>query len=255
VADALFSSEFRQVCSQRGCPFCSLARARTRRYLSNLLYEFTLAGDIHRRLAESRGFCNGHAWLLQHVAHLEQKDGTSVAIFYATVVQHVVARLGDALDRGWPRREGRLHGKRLAGTVLSRLRPTRPCLVCERQRESECFTLTQFLDEIEMSGVECPLAQAYARSAGACLPHLDALLAAEPGDGVARWLVDQQRAHLMELASHLETYVRKHDAQCRREPMGPERDSWVRVIEQCVGKPGVPMGLFADAAPAKGDLR
>lgn len=235
MADTLFVAEFRKACAARGCPFCTLAQWSARRYISNLLYEYVTAPDIHKRLADSRGLCNAHAWLLQYVAHAEEKDGMGVAIFYGSVVARLIERLDGAHSR---KRAG---ADRMAGLIAEQIRPSRACLVCEHQLEGEGFAVRQFLDDLEDAGPDSPVVQTYLQSAGACMPHFEGLLQGHPSDRAVEWLVEDQKRRLTQLAAQLETYIRKHEAKHRDEPMGIERDSWVRVIEQCVGKRDVPV--------------
>ncbi|NLH98684.1 MAG: hypothetical protein GX446_04225 [Chthonomonadales bacterium] len=227
MADALFTAEFRQACSGKGCPFCRIARGRTRRYLSTLLYEYATAPDIHRRLAETRGFCHAHAWMLQHIARAEGNDGLGVAILYATVVQRLRTDLGSVLsDASVVVRPQRcVEASRVIGT----------CLACSRQQDSENYTLSVFLEDVTQEGFEGDLACAYEGSDGACRPHFEALMAACTGPDAARWLAERFLARLTELADHLNTYMRKHQVEHRGEPMGGERDSWIRAIELCAG--------------------
>jgi hypothetical protein len=248
MADTLFTVEFREACAARGCPFCSIARARTRQYLSRLLYEFVTAPDIHSKLAESRGFCNAHAWLIQHLAQSQEKDGLGIAILYGSVVQRLMLDLEE-----WPGtiRESAAkqsptpsaHAKpSLQPTRLAEaLGPSRSCLACENQAESERYTIAEFVNELQERGPQSDLARAYDQSDGACLPHVRMLMAACSSEAGSRWLASRFHAHLAELAAHLELYMRKHQVEHSDEPMGAERDSWVRVIEQCAGKRGVPL--------------
>lgn len=240
----LFLSAFKQACSVKGCPFCTLAQQTTRRYLSTLLHEYTLAPDIHRRLAQARGLCNAHAWLLQYVAHAEQKDGVGVAILYGSVLTRLQEDLQACLAEHRPAvRHREQPGGRSAFAAASRrrLRAERTCLACEHQADSEQFALAQFLEHLDETNGEGELALRYRQSTGACLPHLLALLEQAPGDSTARWLVEVQRDKIARLADELETYVRKHEVHYKDQPMGPERDSWVRVIEQTAGKRAVPL--------------
>jgi hypothetical protein len=240
MADTLFLSEFRQACGGGGCPFCNLAQARTRRYIGGLLYEYATAPDIHRRLAQSRGLCNPHAWLLQSVAQAEEKDGMGVAILYASVVSQMISDLEELGDLRTPGARA-ARGRRPSGAaVTERMRAQGPCLVCEQQLEGERYTFRQFLDELDEVGADSPLIQAYRGSAGACLPHFRALMDGRPAEPVVEWLVADQTRRLNELSEQLDTYILKHEVQHKGEPMGVERDSWIRVIEQCVGKRDVP---------------
>lgn len=238
--NTLFVVEFRQACQQKGCPFCTLARQQTRRYLSRLLYEYTLAPDIHQRLAKARGLCNPHAWLLQYIAHAEQPDGVGVALFYGSVAERLHGDLQACLSArsSHPRRAG---GASLAARLLHCLQTEETCLACERQAESERYALTQFLQHLHDSGKEEELARLYRDSAGACLPHFLALLQQSPSEEAALWLAQTQMDRTARLVMQLEEFVRKRSLPFRHEPMGEERDIWVRAIEQMIGKRAVPI--------------
>jgi hypothetical protein len=235
MADTLTTLEFQQACGGKGCPFCAISRAHTRKYVRNLLYEYATAPDIHARLAASRGLCNAHAWLMQHVAQTEEKDGLGVALFQGTVIQRLVADLRSA------RSAGGAHGRDLAEHLAEAIRQEEECLACEHQRDGEDFFMREFLSELEALGEQGPLVAAYRSSAGACLPHLRALFARRPSNAASAWLAARALEALRQLTEQLETYTRKHAVQYQDEPMGPERDSWIRAVEQCAGKRAVPI--------------
>jgi hypothetical protein len=244
MTHALFLSSFRQACSVKGCPLCTLAKQETHRYLSNLLYEYTSAPDIHQRLAQTHGLCNRHAWLLQYIAHAEQKDGMGVAIFYGSILTDLLEDLevcladhrADAPSRG---RSGR--GSTFGAMARARLRTQGICLACEHQTENERFNLMQLLEELAEAGESSELARLYLKSDGACLPHFLDLMEQAPTEAVARWFAQTQHDKLAELGAQLEKYVRLHDVRYKGQPMGEEWDSWVRVIEQTIGKRAVPL--------------
>jgi hypothetical protein len=239
--NTLFVVEFRQACQQKGCPFCTLAQQHTRRYLSRLLYEYTLAPDIHQRLAQARGLCNPHAWLLQYIAHAEQPDGVGVALFYGSVAERLHSDLQACLSSARSSHARRAGGSSLASRLWNCLQTEETCLACERQAESERYALTQFLQDLHDSGEEEGLARLYRDSAGACLPHFLALLHESPSEQAVLWLAQTQIDKTARLAAQLQEFVRKRSLPFQNDPMGEERDSWVRVIEQMIGKRAVPL--------------
>jgi hypothetical protein len=241
MTDTLFLSYFRQACSVRGCPFCTLARQQTHRYLGNLLHEYTLAPDIHQRLAQSHGLCNAHAWLLQYVAHSEQKDGMGVAILYGSVVKDLLDDLEACLNGAQADNHRRAGRSAFAAAARARLKAQETCLACAHQEENERFNLMQLLEDMEEAGEEGELARLYRKSDGACLPHFLDLMEQAPSVTAARWFTQVQRDKLVELGAQLEKYVRLHDVRYKNQPMGEERDSWVRVLEQTIGKRAVPL--------------
>jgi hypothetical protein len=241
MSHSLFTIAFKQACGSKGCPFCTMALHNTRRYLGTLLHEYTLAPDVHLHLAQARGFCNAHAWLFQYIAHAEQRDGMGVGILYASVIKRLLDDLREG-HAGKAHRPARGHAASpLAAAALELLRPERVCPACSHQTDSEQFSLREFLDHLEETQCQGDLAALYRESAGACLIHLRELLRETVSDTTAGWLLDVAAEKFTQLFGDLEQYVRKHDVQFQHEPMGPERDSWVRVIEQTVGKRAVPL--------------
>lgn len=251
----LFTAAFQQACArvprpgtasrawEEGCPLCVLVWESTYRYLRALLNEYTLAPDIHERMALARGFCNTHAWMLHRVEWTLEKDGMGTAILYHSVLKRLQEDLEAGLAQHLPdTRFQERRGKRssFAARIRARLQPAKTCLVCEHVAGNERFALMQLLDELAETGMEGEIARLYQGSAGACLPHFLALLEQAPSDEIARWLTEVQRDKVAVLVEQLAEYERKHDVRYKEEPMGAEQDSWIRAIEQTVGKREIP---------------
>lgn len=234
----LFTAAFRQACAGDRCPLCVLALQASDRYLGSLLHEYALAADIHRRLALSRGLCAAHARRLCGVALAEEGDGLGVATLYGSVLQSLRADLDAVLERVAPApRTGPLRRPRPRWSAGARetLAAGAPCPVCTHRDENERFALAQWLDHLADSGVDDDLAIAYRQGAGACLPHLLALLERSPEESVARWLVAVRRDRLAHLADELERYVRGHDIRTS-DPMDEAREAvWIRALEATGG--------------------
>ena len=239
MTDTLFLADFRRACTSNYCPFCALLTETARRYFSSLLNGFTLAPDIHQRLARSRGFCRTHAWLLKEVEQGERGDGNGTATLYGTVLQNLRGELdaclaertsGAATKTHWWSASPAPFGKRLQ----ERLRPEGICLMCEHQKETEEFALEQLIEALDEAGSSGELALLYDASAGACLPHFLRLLERTSTDSTARWLAHVQRQHLAALEAQLDAY-RRRDYQ--KTPSEAEADSWIRALAHTVGLP------------------
>ncbi len=244
MAHTLFVTAFKQACSVKGCPFCAMAQVDTRRYVGNLLYEYSLAPDIHLRMAKARGLCNTHSWLLQYIAHSQEHDGMGVAILYASVAKKLVDDLSGVLTNAPHKGGGPFGGSdrsAFGAQAAERIRANGACMVCEQQIEAESFSANQFWDHFSEFGPEGDLCQRYSDGAGACFPHLCLLLRHAPSDAAAEWLIRTAQEKLSRLISDLEVYVRKHDVQFKNLPVGPEKDSWVRAVEQLAGKRDIPV--------------
>lgn len=243
----LFMANFKKACAEAGCPLCVLVRESTYRYLRMLLNEYTLAPDIHERMALARGFCNTHAWMLRRVEWTLEKDGMGTAILYRSVLKRLQEDLETGLAQHLPdTRSQERQGKRssFAARIKARLQLAKTCLVCEHVAGNERFAFTWLLDELAQTGMKGEIAWLYQESAGACLPHFLVLLEQAPSDEVARWLTEVQRDKVAVLVAQLAEYERKHNVQYKNEPIDAERDSWIRAIELTVGKREIPSYYF-----------
>ncbi len=73
------------------------------------------------------------------------------------------------------------------------------------------------------------------RGGGLCLPHLRlALQASGPAAGYQALLAAQREAWSA-LMAELDEFIRKNDYRFQHEPMGDERDSWLRALDALLG--------------------
>jgi Family of unknown function (DUF6062) len=210
LTDTLFLADFRRATQSPTCPFCTLRDSTTTRYMGSLLGELTLAGDIHQRLAQSRGFCAAHARTTLAFVLKQGGEGGGVAVLYTSILQTLRAELAAGLTETvaapakprWRRPAPSAPGASLA----RRLAPTRLCLLCEHEQENESFALGQLVEDLQERGGESPLAQLYQASPGACLPHFQHLLTLAQDEASVRWLAECQAAQWATLEAELEAY-------------------------------------------------
>lgn len=210
MADTLFLADFRRAAQGTACPFCALRDSTTTRYLGSLLGELTLAGDIHQRLAQSRGFCPPHSQTAFAFVVKQGGEGGGVAVLYTSVLQALRAELaaGQAESRATSSKpRWRRGAPATPGAALVRqLAPTRPCLLCEHEQENERFALGQLVDDLQEQGGESPLAQLYRASPGACLAHFQRLLTLAADEASVRWLAEVQQTQWSALEAALDSY-------------------------------------------------
>lgn len=230
---ALFAAAFRRACAGPGCPFCALVRDDVLRYLGRLLDEYALAPDIHRRLSLSRGLCAPHADLLREAVRAGQPDGMGVATLYRSVARS----LADDLDASLADRRSGRRGA-WAAAARERLRAAGRCLACVHADESLAFACEQWGGHLAQAPPDDPLRAAYREGAGACVPHLRALLAQTRGDAEARWLVETQREQARRLAAELEAYVLARGIGRRGEASEAAEDVWELALDLLPGDGG-----------------
>ncbi|MBN1920116.1 MAG: hypothetical protein JW892_02630, partial [Anaerolineae bacterium] len=70
---------------------------------------------------------------------------------------------------------------------------------------------------------------------GLCLPHLRLTLQASGPAAGYRALLTAQREAWSALMAELDEFIRKNDYRFQHEPMGDERDAWLRALDALVG--------------------
>jgi hypothetical protein len=212
-------------CRKGECPVCFRVAEAARKRLEALLAEHATDPETRHRLRAARGFCASHTWLLATVAHAN----LGVALIYHDLLRDVLVQLAQSAPRT-PRRASRT-GVRVPRRSHDLAAAT--CLVC---REGETLTASD-LGVIVAHFGESRFLEGFAHSAGLCLPHLRHLADCAAGhpnlDRVFAW----HAARWAELDADLVEFARKFDYRYAREPMGRERDSWLRVLQVFAGTP------------------
>ncbi|MCX5734518.1 MAG: DUF6062 family protein, partial [candidate division NC10 bacterium] len=72
-----------------GCPVCTNLERGSLKALNDMLYEQVTDPESRRRLVESRGYCNWHAWMLPRV----QNSPLGAALIYRHLLAEALARL------------------------------------------------------------------------------------------------------------------------------------------------------------------
>jgi len=211
---------------EKGCPVCHCVVRGSARFLDGLLYESVTDPFVRARIRESRGFCNWHAWMLPK-AFCPQSG-------IAAIHEDILAQEIEALRHAARPRYGMSWWDRLRGWFApSRGRFGKQCTACAISADSdERNSLDIFIESL----AEQEFYQGFTESFGLCLPHFRMLEARHPDHpnlGAVRRI---QLAKLEALRAELLEFVRRQDYRYNREPMGPERDSWLRSIEMLVGK-------------------
>jgi ribosome biogenesis GTPase A len=196
----------------RTCPICVAQSRSVFDFFAGWQYELATNPEARREFALARGFCHVHTWQFQQVA---SPQGISEG--YAPIIEQARDELkqlnssptGGAVD----------HIKALLSGPNS-------CPACQLLRKAEAERVRQFIEQIGDSAAQ----ENYARSQGLCLPHLLAVLEAQPGPEIARFLLDEQSGRLEEVSEDMHSYVLKRDALRRGLLNANEEDAWRRAL-------------------------
>ncbi|HAJ37548.1 MAG TPA: hypothetical protein DCL15_17915 [Chloroflexi bacterium] len=212
--------------AEPGCAFCRLQLRAAERYIDALLWESVNDPRIRRQVAQARGFCNRHAWLL-----IRPGGALSAAIIYKDVIQAAaqVVRTAPVPKMSLWQRVRALLGRHQPGedTLVRALTPQQPCPVCTNATEIDAHLCATLLAAQARSD---DVLEHYRTSAGLCLEHFRTLLsyAQQPAGRAA--LIAVQLDLWAALDHELAEFIRKSDHQARGEKFGAERDAWERAI-------------------------
>jgi len=217
--------------AQAGCPICRLVYKACDRFLDAILYEATLDPKVRLELKHSHGFCP------EHVEMMRAKPGRALGV--ALIYRDALRMLTEALDAA-PRQPSSLRerlGARTKGRDVRALEPDQPCPACKIKESAAADYISLLLDHLD----DETLYAAYAAGDGLCLPHLRQAVARVKEPETLRRLVEPQVERYKAMLIDLDEYIRKRDHRFRNEPMGPEGDVWLRVMNAITGGAGLGM--------------
>jgi hypothetical protein len=215
---------------QPGCAICRQLELDLERYLSSLLYEFTMEHETHNGFREGRGLCNRHSWML-----LKRREGLiSIAVLYEAAVDELLK----ALDHPHTPAGmfGRILGQQNEGRANSLL-PTAPCMCCTYLNAAE----GRYMDVVREGFEDARFTTTYQESEGFCLPHTVQVLRAVHRPAHTGIVIDKQRAVWTSLKADLGLFAARYGLRAEgvAEAMGEEGTSWLRAIAALAGADGV----------------
>ena len=211
-----------------------------RRSLEALLHEQVTDPVTRRGLRQSHGLCPVHTGLLASLPHAN----LAVALIYQQLLRDAREQLG----QGPAARSGRRFPNPAGASPLAVWHRARAachlCLTGEARVVSDLAVIRKYFPEPTFQ-------EHFGRSAGLCLPHLAKLVDLGPDHPTLPAVLAWHETRWRELDAELGEFARKFDYRYTKEPMGRERDSWLRVLRLFAGTRDVfSQGL--GAGPAMG---
>lgn len=200
----------------RGCPICDHLGHVAFELFRHHQYRLVTQENVQRQFAAQHGFCPLHTWQL---AGLMSAQGLSAGLH--SLVERVSTEIGR--DTSPPGGD--------SGLGATWQVNAEQCQVCALLRRAEAeFTarLEQFVST--QAGQD-----AYSRSQGVCLHHVDGLLGAVPTDAVRTFLLNEAARRFGELAEDLRAYALKREALRSGLATGDEEDAHRRALVHIVG--------------------
>jgi len=223
-----------EVFEKPGCAVCNLLLRDADRYISSLLYEYSMDLQVQRTFREARGLCNEHGWQL-----VNHRGGVlNITVLYSAALDEVQETLNGAADgkanSSWLKRlRG---GKEADASMLAEsLEAKQKCPACELLKETERFyiqTVSQYAGERKFEAV-------YRGSDGLCLPHFRQVLRETHVEVDIQRLITMQSEIWAKLQSELESLKDRYDPNRTELAVGEDSDSWRRAIRLLAGEKGV----------------
>ncbi len=220
---------------KRGCPVCRFMAEYSLSYLEALFYEQVNDVGIRRKLRDSRGFCNWHAWQAREIA----SSALGVAIIAKDLITEEITRLdnllrGPIITRHQHRPRHSIAPESLR-TFLRSWHQKAVCPACQIILDHERHALETILNFLR----DADFARRFESSAALCVLHTTRAAEANGSHPHLRALIEIQRRKYASLVGELEAFCRKYDYRFSHESWGPESDSWLRAVELLAGKPNV----------------
>ncbi len=124
------------------CPICTLIDQKNQKHIEILLYESVNDRTLRKRFNKDEGFCSTHAKKV-----LAAGSPLNHAILYDALMEEKIKRLNN-------------------GKTLNE---TKPCLFCEKEKDSEAYLLKAFIDGIKIQSFY----EAYKAEGVLCATHMD----------------------------------------------------------------------------------
>ena len=196
------------------CPMCRVAHKADREYIWHFYDERSNDMDAIEEVKRAFGFCAEHIEMLRRIDVEDMKTTLSISVLFADTFAGIVDELaGFSSDRAFE--------------------PDR-CPACV-SREDYLHRNALYL--LDMVATSSGYREQFSASTGLCFPHFKLVWQMARTLSDRELLLSVQRGATESLLHDLREHVRKHDDKYRREPKGPERDSWQRAIFSTTGWP------------------
>ncbi len=224
--------------AQPGCPVCQLVDRGVRQYVDIFFYENITNVQRRAEIRAARGYCSVHgAMLIGHSRML----GT--AIIQHDIINDTLREINRALPASEPdatraRSRARnpledLASAPMRNALLNAVKPRRLCPLCEYERDQEQVFIRTLINELH----EEPMREAFRRSAGLCLPHVQTALQMRGlSAGGLKLAMQIERDILQALKAELDDYLVKSNGSYDYEGMGAEADAPARATKAVSGR-------------------
>ncbi len=209
------NKRFLRALETRGCPACDELIQIAENYYSRFVADLADKTECQERYAAGGGFCPFHTWQMEQFS---SRRGLAAGL------PRFLDRLASSLT------ELALAEKPTTNVPKLVTNPGNCCL-CELLRQREEDYLAEVVPLLESKEVK----DAYGRSQGFCLIHLQRIMQHPVADETRRLLTGHAVRSLREMARQMENYRAKCDSLRRHELTRDEKDVVLRALVHTAG--------------------
>jgi len=208
--------DIRAALQTRGCPVCNHLIGVTFEFFCHFQHDLVTKENLQREFSLGGGFCARHTWQFAAGA---SPLGLSIGC-------HAwVERIGIGLRDSKGGQEADLNDG-----VLLVAQPS-CCRLCAPLLDAQAVFVGRLAAFVSNDHGR----EAYARSQGVCLPHLEKLRIAINASETKEFVVNHAGRRLIELAEYMRSYARKREARQRFLLTADEKGAYIRALVYLVG--------------------
>jgi Family of unknown function (DUF6062) len=235
-------AELKKALQMEDCFICTIIQNAVIKYLDNVLYEYALDANVHKKIISAMGLCNTHTYLLLEIEK-SKGDGLGAGSLFETTLHKEIKLINEVKKLDYQNEKNKAssyHSKRLLknhkNNIKKILMPVGKCIGCEQEEQSESFyiheTLRIWNDEEFKSLYE-------SEKIMLCRSHFIKIIEEAENKEVIDYFISSQKNKLDSLNSLLSEFIRKHDYRFQIEMTEEDRESWTRVLEYLGSKKGI----------------
>jgi len=234
--------EIKNALQAEGCFICTIVKKSVIKYFGNILHEYALDADVHRKVISSSGLCNTHTQIIMELKK-KRSDGLSIASLFETSLHKEIRILGEVEDIKYKKRTNDIAGikskndlRNYKNQINEILIPTGKCAGCEQEEFTESF----YTHESLRLWKDREFGKLYeSQKIMLCRSHFINMISEAENIEVISYFIGVQKNKLDKLNFLLSEFIRKHDYRYQKEMTDEDVGSWSALLEYLGSKKDV----------------
>lgn len=234
--------EIKNALEAEGCFICSIIKKSVIKYFDNILHEYALDADVHKKVISASGLCNTHTQIIME-REKRRGDGLSIASLFETSLHKEVRLFDEIREIEYKRRTNDIAGiksksdlKSYKNHIKEILVPKSKCAGCQQAEFTESF----YTHESLRLWKDKEFRRLYeSEKIMLCRSHFINMISEAENIEVISYFRDVQKNKLDKLNFLLSEFIRKHDYRYQKEMTDKDVGSWSALLEYLGSKKDV----------------